>query len=434
VQGSLARDGALAAVRLASRPMPSPERLSVVDIGSNTANCAVYASASTGALDRVAESSEPLKLMRRIGPDGSFPPGAVERVLAVLRGFKDFSRAHGASRVICLATSAVRDARNAGEIVRAARRDLGLTLRVIDGEEEGQLAARSVLGLLPVRNGLVLDLGGGSAQLTEIVAGEARRVASLPLGALRLTDRFGTQDVAPADQVLALRAHVDGVLAAAPWIAEVQGTLVGVGGTIRALGKVDRRARPGLVSHGHGYALAREAVEQCWEWMSRVDAERRRSIPGLPGHRVETIVAGALVVARVLALRGDPKICVNSYGVREGAALQAWFGDGPGPADAPLRAELQARWPDVPASLPARIETLLDADGAPANELALGVRIAAWCRAAGVPLPTLLARPVHGATHADLLVARDLLAEGPPLTLALDVAEQLRGSVRGCAA
>ncbi len=437
--------------RVSRAAMSSPSRIAVIDIGSNTANVAVYAAPLRGALDRVADRSEPLRLMRRLGSDGTLAPSAIERLLETLRSFRDFAADHGASSVIVLATSAVRDARNADSVARLAREELGLAFRVIDGQEEGVLAGISTSCLLGVRDGVVMDLGGGSLQLVELRAGTAGRAVSLPLGALRLTDKFQFVDAASAEMVLALRAHVDEALASVAWLRDVPGPLVGVGGTLRALAKVDRRARGWPIAHGHGYLLGRDAVERTWEHASRVDAARRREIPGLPAHRVDTIAAGAGTVLRVMAARRTDAIRMSSYGVREGAALRAFLGaDLPVVAD-PLGVELAARFPDArgdagggPRARAALDEVLLRADqdvrkeiGEVGSDRRAGLELATWLRAAGIHESARLVsvdgskdRPVHGATHEAVLIAADLLREVPVYGLSRGAHRRMQALVR----
>lgn len=438
--------------RVSRAAMSSPSRIAVIDIGSNTANVAVYAAPLRGALDRVADRSEPLRLMRRLGSDGMLAPSAIERLLETLRSFRDFAGDHGAEKVIVLATSAVRDAKNADAVARLAREELGLAFRVIDGQEEGALAGIATSCLLGVREGVVVDLGGGSLQLVELRAGSVGRTVSLPLGALRLTDKFQFGDAVSAEAVLALRAHVDEALAGVNWLRAAAGPLVGVGGTLRALAKVDRRARGWPIAHGHGYLLGRDAIERTWEHASRVDAGRRRDIPGLAGHRVDTIAAGACTVLRVMAARRTHEVRMNSYGVREGAALRAFLGaDQPVVAD-PLGIELAARFPTVGGvdgnegarARSALDEVLVRADrdvrnevGTPGSDRRTGLELAAWLCAAGVHESARLVsmdgskdRPVHGASHEAVLVAADLLREAPAYGLPPGVHRRMKGLLR----
>ncbi|MEN9786774.1 MAG: hypothetical protein RLZZ299_2038 [Pseudomonadota bacterium] len=403
-------------------------RIAVIDIGSNTANVAVYASAHPGHLDRVFDASEPLRLMRRLGTDGRLPDSAVERLLETLRAFRDMAFRNGAKQVIALATSAVRDARNADAVARVVAQEVGVVLRVVEGAEEGRLAGIATLRLLPVRDGLVFDLGGGSLQLVELRDGRVSRAASLLLGALRLTDRFTVEAPMTADAVLTLRDHIDAELASVPWLRDAPGPVVGVGGTVRALAKVERRRTGWRLSHGHGQLLARDAVDRTWEMVSRVDAARRRELPGLAVHRTDTIMAGALVVDRILAARGAEHVRINSYGVREGAALEAWRPEQDWP-DGPLQAELAGRFPGEagPRGWARAYAALARADADVREEVGGGsaplhpaLGIAAWLQASGVTgaealagAPTGKDRPLHGAMQESVLAAADLLADMP---------------------
>jgi exopolyphosphatase/guanosine-5'-triphosphate,3'-diphosphate pyrophosphatase len=417
-------------------------RLAVIDIGSNTANVAVYASAGPGHLDRVFDASEPLRLMRRLGADGRLPDAAVERLLETLREFRDMAFRNGATQVIALATSAVRDARNADVVARVAAQEVGVPLRVVDGPEEGRLAGLATLRLLPVRDGLMFDLGGGSVQLVELRDGVVARAASLLLGALRLTDRFAVDAPMTADAVLALRDHVDAELATLPWLRDTPGPLVGVGGTVRALAKVERRRGGSRISHGHGQLLAGDAVTRTWEIVSRSDATRRREIPGLAAHRNDTIMAGALVVDRILAARGAEHVRINSYGVREGAALDAWRPEG-GWSDDPLRAELAGRFPgdEGPRGWDRAYAALgrADADvrrevGDAGGPLHAALGVAGWLQGVGgvevgvlAGAPTGKDRPLHGAVQESVLAAVDLLSEAPVHGMAEGTHRRLRG-------
>ncbi|MFZ5480391.1 MAG: hypothetical protein ACOZNI_26745 [Myxococcota bacterium] len=382
-------------------------RLAVVDIGSNTTSLAVFALTPRGALDRIAEDSEPLRLMRRLGPDGRLGPGAADRTMEALRRFVAEARAEGARTVHVVATSAVRDAEDGEALVDRIATELGVEARVLDGAAEGVAAAAGVVNTLPVRDGFLVDLGGGSLQVVELRGGRCARRASLPLGALRLTDAFLGGDGVPSPmQVTALRRHVQRELAAVPWL-KGGGTLVGVGGTIRAIAKIDRRASQWPITHGHGYRLTEDAVEAAWERVSRVDAARRKEIPGLASHRVDLVVAGALVVAWVLRVSGFPELRTCTYGVREGVALQRLFGeDEPVVADQ-LGAGLEARFPLLDPAQRARAEAARAADPDPLAGAAAWIRIAEPDRAEAVR--TLLDAPMQGVWQEDVLGLADLV-------------------------
>lgn len=303
-----------------------PPRHAVVDIGSGTTTLAVFEAGPSGYLDRIYQQGEPLQLMRKLGPDGALTPAAVKLTVATLKGFAKKARELGADAVDVVATSAVRDATNRDELLRKLASEPSLRVRLVTGEEEGRLAAHTVLCTLPLRDGVVVDMGGGSLQLVRVSRRRVLESVSLPLGAIRLTDRFLPGDVPPAEGLVRLRRHVLDLVRELPWLAGA-GQVVAAGGSARALGKVDRRARGWKVGHGHGYFVDTESIVDLYEYMSRQEAKHRANTAGLPSLRVETIVAVTLVFSTLLRAAGATGMHLSTYGIREGVAFRALHGE-----------------------------------------------------------------------------------------------------------
>ncbi len=420
--------------------MTAERRIAVVDIGSNTANLAVFCVGADGAITCVAERDQPLQLLRRIGPDGHLPAAAISAILQLLRDFVAQSGALEADSVEILSTSAVRDAPNRLDLVARVQRELGLTLQVLDGAAEARMAVVGVVNTLPLIDGFIVDLGGGSLQVTAVVGRRARQVASLPLGALRLTDQFVRSDPPDGATVNLLRRHIQRSLETVPWLRGAGGTLAGVGGTIRTIAKMSRRAAEWPVPHGHGYHLAVDDVESAWEAVSRVEASRRRDIPGLPAHRVDLVVAGSLVVRQLMRFGGFDAIEVCSSGVREGAALCRYLGDDARVADI-REAGLRARFGGNPDELKrgrearAQAEALFDVlaepfalDPALRDTFAVAARLRTLAERRPAPPPPqtgLLERPLQGFYQREILGIADLLSPIPRLRMDLGMRARL---------
>ncbi len=304
--------------RLAER---SP-RHAVIDIGSNTTTLAVYEVSATGAVDRILQRGDPLRLLRAVGPDRMLSPGAIEGTVQLLQQFARIAKHAGVPKPICLATSAVRDARNGAALIARIRTELGIAAELLSEEDEGLAAATSVVNQLPVADGCMVDLGGGSLQVVELRDRRAVAAVSLPLGALRSTDAFFKSDPPSGAEVTALRRQVEADLRRACGWARGRGVLVGVGGTARAFAKVHRRQVAATLQHSHGYRLERDSLEAIFEHTSRLPIERRREVAGLSPHRVDLMPAGALTILTVMRQFGYEDLLVSHYGVREGVALR----------------------------------------------------------------------------------------------------------------
>lgn len=415
-----------------------PRRVAVIDLGSNTATLAVFEGGRAGGLDRVAQFGESLRLIRRLGPDRRFPESALARTVEVVRGYVARARGLGANEIEVVCTSAVRDAVNQEELLARLRAEAGVPARVLDGESEGVGAVVSAVHTLPVTDGFVVDLGGGSLQIAHVTTRRARQVVSLPLGALRLSDAFFGADPPTADAVTALRRHLQSHLAQVPWFdAAAGGSLVGVGGGLRVLAKIERRGRGWPVDHGHGFRLSLDAVEAIWERVSRLPAAERAAIPGLSAHRVDTVCASAMVAFLLLRTGGFAELRMSTYGIREGVALRRLHGDEGSHTVADVRlAGLTGRFPvaDDAAARLALAQVRAATQGTDHERWMAALCITTWVAMAGVrparAVETLLTTPVIGFWQEEILAAADLVGEGPPRVLGPDLRATLRALVR----
>jgi exopolyphosphatase/guanosine-5'-triphosphate,3'-diphosphate pyrophosphatase len=172
-----------------------------------------------------------------------------------------------------------------------------------------------------VDQGLLFDLGGGSLQVSQFRRRRAGRNWSLPLGALRLSHRFLESDPPSVGELRRLKEHVHQELEreGLPRLADGD-RLVGTGGTLRNLAKVDRRARSYPIERVHGYTLSRKRVREMVSGLSERRQARRASTPGLSDARADSIVGGAIAIETLMETVGATRVVVSGEGVREGLA------------------------------------------------------------------------------------------------------------------
>ncbi len=295
--------------------------VAAVDVGSSSIH-ALLVRVEGGRLVEVGRMKERVRLVS--GAHRTLDPVRAAAAVDALGRIARWLLCSGAGSVVAAATSAVRDATDGPAFVERVRRATGLHLRVLSAHEEATLsyrAARETLALGESR-ALFLDIGGGSAQ---IVVGDGRQLLfaeSLPLGVIRTTERFLRSDPPAASEVRALVAHVGEQLA--PVLACVRGLgverAIGTSGTVRALAAVlaHRRGERGSKDGLRSRPIALDELRRLAVDLACLDCARRAATPRLPGHRADTIVAGALLVERVLAGAQLEKLIPSRMGLREG--------------------------------------------------------------------------------------------------------------------
>src|SRR4051794_11790084 len=245
----------------------------------------------------------------------------MQRGLAVAEVFAHFCQATGIEDgdVAAVATSAVRDATNRDAFVSRSP----LPVKVLSVDEEARYGYLAAVNSTTLTEGAVLDLGGGSLQLTRVEDRGPMEMGSWPLGAVRMTEHFlnGSEPVGKK-QLKALRAHVAEQLADAPWLADSGQRLVGLGGTVRTPAAA-AAAAAGLPSIGiQGHVITRDCLAELVGRLASLPAEERGEVPGIKPSRAEIILAGAAVVLAVLEEGGFEGLEATDSGLREGVFFE----------------------------------------------------------------------------------------------------------------
>ncbi len=293
----------------------------VVDVGSNSARMIVFRLRPGEHLDVLEDARAPLRLGRELRDDDDLGSEAIDRTIETLRDFKAVADGVGADRMIAVATSAVREARDGKRLVREALA-LGVPLEVIDGDLEARFGFLGAVHDLPVVHGAAMDVGGGSMELTSFHDRRFDRSWTFPFGSLRVSDRFLVSDPPSEREMKDLRKAVAAALerSEVPSLG-VSGHLVGIGGTVRNLAKMDLRRTDHPLPLLHGYELREENLESIIEDLAARTMKRRARLRGLNPDRADSIVGGALVVLAAMRHLEADRVVVSSRGLREGLAL-----------------------------------------------------------------------------------------------------------------
>jgi exopolyphosphatase/guanosine-5'-triphosphate,3'-diphosphate pyrophosphatase len=302
----------------------SDRRLAVIDLGSNSFRLVVFSWGEHGGHGwwrRTDEIHEAVRVGAGLDAAGELQPEPMERALETIELFAHFCRATGVDDVRPVATSAIRDATNQADFLRAAQARSGLEVEVLSPEEEARYGYLAAVNSTTLADGVALDFGGGSMQLTHVAGRQARDARSWPLGAVRMTERFLPGDKAKGKQLKALRAHVADELASAGWLREAGqdgGRLAGIGGTVRNLAAAAELADD-MPSFGvQGYRLKRKQLDALVDRFVELSPEERGEVPGIKPERGDLILAGALVVQSVMELGAFGALEVTEAGLREG--------------------------------------------------------------------------------------------------------------------
>ncbi len=258
------------------------------------------------------------------GAGGALAPDAMERTLDVLARFARSARELGATAIWAAGTSAVREALNRHAFVTLVRERAGLELEVVDGDREARLDALGALVELggAVRDGLLVDIGGGSTELVRIENGGPACGRSFPVGVVRLTERFLPTDPPTDGEREALERAARAALAegralcAGPRSSSFE--LVANSGTATTLAAVDLGIRELDPERIRGHRVDRSAVDRIYLELLRLPAARRLEVPGVVRGREDLIIAGLALLRATMDLASAPSVRISTGGLLEG--------------------------------------------------------------------------------------------------------------------
>lgn len=301
-------------------------RIAAIDVGSYSIRQIIADVAPDGAIRVVDEMKASPRLGAGLRETGRLSEQGMAAAIEALVRMALLDRQMGAARTEAVATSAVRDATNAGEFLTAVHEATGLRLRILDGDEEARLSYRSALAHFDLGAGraVVMDIGGGSLELALSADGLLDGLLSFPFGAIRLTEQFLASG--PGRRGLGeLRRFVRKGLRSRLSRGDWHGAqIICSGGTFTNLAQmILARQGFGSATSVHGTVVSRPELEHLLDLLAGMSLAERQHVPGLSPSRADIIVAGLAVAAEVVARLESRELVVSAYGIREGLLLEA---------------------------------------------------------------------------------------------------------------
>lgn len=296
----------------------------VIDVGSNSVRMVIYeVDAERRSVEEIYDNKETAGLAGFVNADGALSEQGIRRAVDAIGGQLQRLSHFACTDVSVFATAAVRNAANCAQVCARIERECGVPVDVLSGAEEAELSFRGASHGVPVQDGVLFDLGGGS---TEIVRFEQRHpvhTVSLPVGSLNLYLAHVGAILPTPDEVAAIREDVRGRIACVDWLAGVEAPLlVGVGGAVRAAAKLARRhfRKPS------GGMLEVADLRGLLQATAQPGNALAHEVLAVEPSRVHTVFPGMAAADALAQAVGAERIAVARHGVREGYLFQRVLG------------------------------------------------------------------------------------------------------------
>lgn len=293
------------------------KRVAIIDIGSNSLRMVVYERSSRFGFHILHEAKSRARISERAYlNDHYLQDEPMRRTLEALSEFRSIARSFKATKTLCIATSALRDAPNRSAFRSLIKAKLGINIKIIDGEMESYLASLACINLLPTQeSALMVDLGGGSCEFAMLSGKEISQNISLQLGSVRIKELFLDKN-----DLKGATAFIDKELEKVEFMGVK--SIVGVGGTFRAITKLIQQNSSYPLRKIHAFEMNSNEFKECAKFILQASSASELKSMGIASSRLDVIQAGSLILLRILKKFKAKQIISSRAGVREGLFLK----------------------------------------------------------------------------------------------------------------
>ncbi len=311
------------------------EKIGIIDLGSNSARLVIVNLFEDGFFMVVDELKESVRLGQDMERDGFLKPQRVAETVKTLRMFKRLCDVSGVTRIIGVATEAVRRAKNQRSFLDEIQTSCGVKLRVLSAEEEAVLVYRGVINTMDIPKGVILEIGGGSTKIIYYNRRNMLRFATIPFGAVTLTDLFSGEELRPEEQAAKMEEFFLEKLNEVDWLGEIDpdAQMIGVGGSFRNLFKINKMVHKYPLDIVHNFNLQAEDFYPVYDMIKVLDLDKKKKIKGLSAERADILPAAFAIIKTFVQRLNFTNFTFSGSGLREGIMFNQAF---PATVDKPI--------------------------------------------------------------------------------------------------
>lgn len=304
------------------------KNIGIIDLGSNSARLLIVRLLNNKGFKIIYDVKEAVRLGKDIKEDGSLNTERVEIAIKTMRKFKSTCKVYNAEEIYAVATAAVRGSKNQEQFLKKVKKEADIDLRVLSGEEEAFYDYFGIINSLNFTNGLIMDIGGASTEIAYVKDRYIKEAISLPFGAITLTEKFGLNDETKEYNLTNLKKYLTDQYKSIPWLSKINDVnLVGVGGTIRNIGKIHKKQKNYPLEIIHNYYMYKDDVIEIVDMVGSTNLKQRRKIKGLSKNRADIFPAACEAVRALIEYCEVSHLIISETGVKEGIIYETIQGE-----------------------------------------------------------------------------------------------------------
>lgn len=300
------------------------EKIAIIDLGSNSARLVLVNILEGGYFTVFDELKETVRLAQDMQEEAILSPGRIEQTIKTLQMFRRLCDSNKVDKIYAYATAAVRNAKNQHAFLAEVQSRCGFKLEVLEDASEAQLVYQGVINSMDIPKGLIMDMGGASTQLVYYNRRNLLGYATIPYGALTLTEKFIDDSVGPEERAENIKNFFASELEKIEFLKDMDEDtrLIGVGGSFRNLGKISRMLRKYPLDMAHNYCVSKKDFDSIYNNIKTLDLDKTMKIKGLSSVRADIFPSALAAMSAVIDGLEMPEVIISGSGLREGTMFK----------------------------------------------------------------------------------------------------------------
>lgn len=288
--------------------------IAIIDLGSNSIQFAIYNiennSVHTEEVKRVKVAA---RLISYIDKQGNITREGIDLTLQILQDFQKIGAENSVSRMMGFATAVIRNAANKEEVLAEIQQKTAIPFSILSGYEEAYFGYLGIIQAIDLQDGITIDIGGGSTEITLFRNRQLIEYYSFPFGAVNLNEKFTKGEIVTAEQIDKLQAYLSEQLQTLPWLPAAGLPVIGIGGSAKNLSRIHKAK-----DKKNSLNMSIEDIDNVFKELSSLSVTERSDIKGLSKKRKDIIIPAIQIISTLMEMTKSPYFAYCTQSVRDG--------------------------------------------------------------------------------------------------------------------
>ena len=301
------------------------KNIALIDIGSNSIRLVIFKIDERGYYKEIQNLKVVARLSSYIDENGYLTNDGISKLLQSLKYFQEVTRTYEISKIKCVATAAIRQAKNQDEILNKVNAMTDFSIRILSEYEEAFFGYLAVTNSTNIKNGVTIDIGGGSTEVTLFKDRKLIHFHSFPFGAITLKQRFIENEIPTQEEKERLKTFLREQFQSLNWLYNSNMPLIGIGGSARNLSLVHQRKYNYQLRGLHQYEMSFKSMNGIAHELKNMSFKERQMVEGLSKDRADIIIPAAEAICTLMEVTKAPQFIMSNKGLRDGLFYEELF-------------------------------------------------------------------------------------------------------------